>query len=133
MPRIITSAELKSPESVNGPSEAPVALFTFSFVNMEITEVVKIFQERFAPLDAFSNRLFAVLDKCTVEENIESAFCLVVFGNNQFHKDDKDSFMKTDFYYSIKLLRYTELGILNLDKKIVKNKVLSIYNIVGIK
>ena len=133
MSRIITSAKLKSPESVNGPSEAPVAPFTFPFVNIEITEIVKIFQKRFASLDAFSNRLFAVLNKRTVEENIESAFCLVVFGNNQFYKNNKDSFIRTDFYYFIKLLKCAELGILNLNKKIVRNEILDIYNIIGIK
>jgi len=100
---------------------------------MGVTEVVQIFQERFAPLDAISNRLFVILDKRTVEEDIESASCLVVFGDNQFDKDDKDSFMRTDFYYSMKLLTSAELGQLALDEEFIWNEVLGIHNILNME
>jgi hypothetical protein len=128
VPRIINSADLESPESIKAPSKAPLFPFTSPFIDTELPEVNKIFTERFAPLDAFTGRLFVVIDKRTAEEDVEWATCLVVFGGANFDKDDEKSFLRTDFYLSMVLLTAAELGSLDLDEGVGRNDVMGVHN-----
>jgi hypothetical protein len=94
-----------------------------------LTEVNKIFTDRFAPLGA--SPISFSLSWTSAEEDIEWASFLVVFDGVDFDQDEKP-FSRTYFYLSMILLTFAELGALDLHEGMDRNEVMGVYNTANI-
>ena len=115
-PRIISQGDVSQPSSINAPSTMPTASFISPFLGKSVSELNTIFTKSFATQNAFLPRVFLVLDKRTIDENIEWASCQLIRGGEAFDEKEEKNFVRVDFYLNMQLASMLELGDLNLDE-----------------